>query len=1739
MPPEPLPWDRKDFFKERKHERSSESLGSVARWKDSSHHGTREFNRWGSADFRRPLGHGKQGGWHLFSEDSGHGYVPSRSGDKMLEDDSCRPSISRGDGKYGRSIRENRFSQRDWKGHSWETSNGSPITSEKLLDVSNNDLRFVDDTITCLSHPNSDFVNTWDQLQLKDQHDKMGAVSGLGTGQRCDAENSVSSTDWKPLKWSRSGSLSSRGSGFSHSSSSKSMGGTDSNDTKADIQLKNSTPVQSLSGDAAACVTSAALSEETTSKKKPRLGWGEGLAKYEKKKVEGPDVTVNKDGAVVSACNAEPTQSFISNMADKSPRVAGFSDCGSPATPSSVACSSSPGVEEKSFGKAMNIDNDISNLCVSPCAGSIYLPEGFPFSLEKLDMNLIANLGSSLVELLQSEDSSSVDSSFVRSTAMNKLLLCKGEVSKALEVTESEIDLLENELKLLKSETENGEPCPAGSSSLPMEKNATPCKGQDGVSNLFPRPEQLQISSANTVMEKMPLCNGALEDIHAAIKDEDMDSPGTATSKFVEPLSLVKADSLSDKLEHGDSSGNLDEIQIESENMVVKYSVPGSVGENTGTPVSSEVRHTDQEDRLCDSILASNRECANRACGVFSKLLPRDQHVTDVSCTVHFLSCQSSALMKEKFAMRKQFLRFKERVLTIKFKVFQHLWKEDARLLSVRKQRPKSQKKFDLSLRTALNGNQKHRSSLLSRCASPGNLSLVPTTEMINFTSKLLSDSQVKIYRNTLKMPSLILDKNERMMSRFISSNGLVEDPCAVEKERAVINPWMPIEREIFMKKLSIIGKDFRKIASFLDHKTTADCVEFYYKNHKSDCFEKSKKQDCSKQMKAFFTDTYMVTSEKKRIREINAASLEKFGKSSMMVACADDHVRSQHSSAGRLFLGGYGDSKPSWDDDGILDRSSSLGFIGNESDTVIADALTGMCGSLSSEAMSSCITSSVDPGESNREWKCQKVDSLIKRPLTPDVTQNVDDETCSDESCGEMDPSDWTDEEKSIFIQAVSTYGKDFVMISRCVRTRSRDQCKAFFSKARKCLGLDLMHPGPRNVGVPVSDDPNGGGSDTEDACVVETASGSVICGKKLGCKLDDDLPLTTMNTNHDESDPAKIVNLQSDLNSSEENNGMGHMDQEDFEAVETLVSDACQAENSAELVVQGDNNVVDTAKNQSDSVNAQRSAVFLANSESRGDQVIEQGILISESVSNREGINPGPLSSGVLVENKAVTSVGYENELGGQRLLLAESSLNNKQHEASDRDATGLQSSIQDSNTAGNVCHPAADSSSGFCLNPEYQHKFPLELDSLEKPRVIPLPQQNSLATATLLSQDSASILCDKTLNQDRSSSTLDFHGNRDKQSPRSFSREDFHQHLPGHPILNHVESSQILRGYPLHVSKKKEMNGDISCRKLSEAQTLSQSGKIISTRFVAKDCSIQKCSSSKPHSSVAELPLLSQKIEQDSFHSRSHSRSLSDTDKPCRNGDVKLFGQILTHPSSMQKSNSGTHENGEKGIQDSKLSSKLSNLKFPGHHQVDGNILKFDHNYLGLENVAMSYGYWDGNRIQTRFSSFADSAVLLAKCPGAFGNCPTPPSKIEPPPLQAVVNSNERNSNGVSVFQTREISSNDGVVDYQVYGNREGSKMQPFAVDMKQRHDIHSEMQRRNGLEAVSSLQPQAMGVVGMDVVGRGGVLVGGPCTGVSDPVAAIKMHYAKSDQYGGKTGSIVREEEPWRGKGGIGR
>ena len=403
------------------------------------------------------------------------------------------------------------------------------------------------------------------------------------------------------------------------------------------------------------------------------------------------------------------------------------------------------GVEEKSFGKAVNTDNDSSNLCGSPGPVSQNHAEGFSFNLEKLDFNSIATLGSSIVELLQSDDPNLMDSSFVRSTAINKLLIWRAEILKTLEVTESEIDSLENELKSLNSI--HGGSSPSASSSLPKEENLKSCEEQDVVTHLIPRPAPLQIvSSGDAVVEKIPICNGDQEEICVNVKDDDVDSPGTVTSKFVEPLSLAKAVSSSDMLNH--AAGELNHIRLT--NKEVQHTVLGSVGEETGPPthvdcsgeetgppthvdcsmltqeeITAPVTNslgscTDGADKLHGAILLSNKELAKGAHEVFTKLLPCGEYNLDIARVWNASPSQNHTLVKEKFAMRKRFLKFKERVITLKFKAFQHLWKEDMRLLSIRKQRAKSQKKFDLSLRSFHSVYQKHRSSIRSRFSSPG-----------------------------------------------------------------------------------------------------------------------------------------------------------------------------------------------------------------------------------------------------------------------------------------------------------------------------------------------------------------------------------------------------------------------------------------------------------------------------------------------------------------------------------------------------------------------------------------------------------------------------------------------------------------------------------------------------------------------------------------------------------------------------------------------------------------------------------------------------------------------------------------------------------------------------------------------------------------------------------------------------------------------------------------------------------
>ncbi|KAI3458990.1 hypothetical protein Pfo_015653 [Paulownia fortunei] len=1763
MPPEPLPWDRRDF---RKHERSGSDPrlggggfggGGPHRWREQQHHPHaapphpppyhhHQQQRWYS-DFRSsrllPPGHGKQGGWHMYPDDASQGFLPfgSRYGDRNLEDENCRPFGSRGDGRYFRNSRENRgsFTQKDWKAPSREPAASLSGPGKATTEVNN--LRSIENTQTCLNSSSSsqssyascsvpDSVNLSDQSQslVKEKNDKnVGTADGsTSAGQKSEKENCLGSIDWKPLKWTRSGSLSSRGSGFSHSSNSKSMG-VESTERVAEVQPQIATPIQSPSADAAACVMSTAptQSDETGSRKKLRLGWGEGLAKYEKKKVEGPDDGATNNELVLSVSNTETLQPHAVNLPDKSPRVASLSDCASPATPSSVACSSSLGIEEKESVKEANVDHDATNLSCSPSIVSQPHYDGPAFNLENLELASIANLSSLINDLLQSNDPSSAETSYVQTTSMNKLLVWKVDILKALEMTESEIDSLETELKSLIAQPRICCAHPAGSSSLLGDCQLKPCEELVAASKFAIRPDPLQIvSSGEMIVENAPV---AVEDEPLVLKDEDIDSPGSATSKFVEVLPAIFPSETAVFME---GSMNLDANK--SSNLDGKCSKNGlSDGENSGCVDNdvvigttscedlASVSNVHSEGDIYDLIFSSNKDSANRALEELNKLLPAKQCLFDTSIVSSVSSLQrDSSLVKEKFLTRKRFLQFKEKVLTLKFKTFQHFW-EEGRLLSIRKLRMKTQKKFD----PRRNGHKKYRSSTRSRISSyAGGPQTVPADEVIEFVNELLSESAFKPYRNTLKMPALILDK-EMKMSRFISNNGLVEDPFAVEKERSMINPWMSEEKEIFIDKLAAFGKDFSKIASFLDHKTIADCIEFYYKNHKSECFEKTRKNPDSMKQRKSQSTTYLVASGKRRNRESNAASLDILGAASEIVANVDDGAEIQQKCTSRFFFGASSSYKAPRGDDGVLQISNSMDMYSNERETVAADVLAGICGSLSSEAMSSCITSSVDPGDGCQDWRCPRVvGSSVKRPLTPEVTQNVDDE-CSDESCGELNPTDWTDEEKSIFVQAVASYGKDFIMISQCVRTRSMDQCKVFFSKARKCLGLDLIQPGAGTV----SGDVNGGSSDFEDGCAVET--GSIICNNGSECKMEDDLPPPDMKLNH-ESEIVGAQNLRPDFKISEGNNGLGTLDPM---AAGSVLKNSLMGGSQVDDKPVTDINADSKEQNCTD--------VAFVPLQELGTTIVSSNTESEQGVEEEDDLG---LPSGFSeAQNKALVEVsdGHSGEANQQGLLLPEENLDNKTVE--DRDANSSEvsdvtSAISEMKSepklAGKVSHPSVDAHSSMQVDKisGYQKKADLETCFAEKSCVSSLQQNGLLPSVKSSTLFSVPIKYQKSPSHN-ALLAVGANGISDTHSQKIVRSGDCQQHLSACSLSDSVDSSQILRGYPVSVQTLKEINGDVNCKKLVALQNVpKQDGNLHSDRRT--ESFLEKCNGSRQQSKVLDAPLPS--LEQGRDHPRIQSGCSSAVDKPSRNGDVKLFGKILI--SSQQKLNSCVHRADDNNSQDHKAGHQSLNLKLSADQvNFDSAESKFDCNsYVGCENIPVrSFGFWDGNRIQTGFPPLPDSALLLTKYPAAFSNCAMPTVKLEHPPSHGVVKSSDCPLNGVSVFPSRELNSGNGLVDYQVLRNRE---LQPFTIDMKQPQDVLFTEMQRNGFD-VSGMQHQARGMLGINVVGRGGVLVGGQCSGVSDPVAAIKMHYARAEQLSKQGGNVIQEDDRWRSNGNVGR
>ncbi|XP_041083927.1 nuclear receptor corepressor 2-like isoform X2 [Polyodon spathula] len=98
-------------------------------------------------------------------------------------------------------------------------------------------------------------------------------------------------------------------------------------------------------------------------------------------------------------------------------------------------------------------------------------------------------------------------------------------------------------------------------------------------------------------------------------------------------------------------------------------------------------------------------------------------------------------------------------------------------------------------------------------------------------------ENSEKQMRHLAVIPPMLFDAEQQRI-KFINMNGLMDDPMKVYKDRQVMNVWSEQEKETFREKFIQHPKNFSLIASFLERKTVADCVLFYYITKKNENYK-------------------------------------------------------------------------------------------------------------------------------------------------------------------------------------------------------------------------------------------------------------------------------------------------------------------------------------------------------------------------------------------------------------------------------------------------------------------------------------------------------------------------------------------------------------------------------------------------------------------------------------------------------------------------------------------------------------------------------------------------------------------------------------------------------------------------------------------------------------------------------------------------------------------------------------
>mmetsp|Transcript_2863 Transcript_2863/g.8019 ORF Transcript_2863/g.8019 Transcript_2863/m.8019 type:complete len:2412 (+) Transcript_2863:312-7547(+) len=291
--------------------------------------------------------------------------------------------------------------------------------------------------------------------------------------------------------------------------------------------------------------------------------------------------------------------------------------------------------------------------------------------------------------------------------------------------------------------------------------------------------------------------------------------------------------------------------------------------------------------------------------------------------------------------------------------------------------------------------------------------------------------------KTLVKAPPQMLCEKEKQSRALLTDSMLVEDPVAELEREQLVKMWTPEEKKLFLEKFQQYPKDFRRIASYLEHRSVGDCIRYFYENQKLDEFANYRRKKQLKKRRMYSDANkkkgYMVAGSQGGPQAQARAKEE-----------ADRRAREEEKIAKAARA-----------------RAERAALRGSARAEAVAAAEFGLDDEDAAVAM---------PAPSSRANGGSQVEKKAKEGTEgPKKSKKSRDRGSKDggakssalrtaDGIEVVSSAQWTETDQVNFFQAFQEFGRNWKEVAARVGTKTEASCKSYFGKHRKRMGLEKV---------------------------------------------------------------------------------------------------------------------------------------------------------------------------------------------------------------------------------------------------------------------------------------------------------------------------------------------------------------------------------------------------------------------------------------------------------------------------------------------------------------------------------------------------------------------------------------------------------------------------------------------------------------------------------------------------------